>query len=101
MCYSFAMALSRDQVRHIALLARLALTEEEEQTFAEQLGEILQAFDKLAALDTSDVEPTSHVVEVADAYRDDIVTNPAAVAELLANAPSVDGTHFRVPKIIE
>ena len=95
------MALSRDQVRHIALLARLALTEEEEQTFAEQLGEILHAFDELAALDTSEVEPTSHVVDVADAWRDDAVTNPPAADALFANAPAVDGTQFRVPRIIE
>lgn len=95
------MALSRDQVRHIALLARLALTDDEEQTFAEQLGEILQAFEKLDALDTDSVEPTAHVVAVADAYRDDAVTNAPASSELLANAPSVDGTQFRVPKIIE
>lgn len=95
------MALSPEQVRHIALLARLALTEDEERTFAEQLGEILHAFEKLDALDTNAVEPTSHVVAIDEAYRDDVVTNPPATAELLANAPSVDGTQFRVPKIIE
>jgi len=95
------MALSAEEVRHIALLARLALTPEEESVFAVQLGEILQSFEKLAALDTSDVEPTAHVVNVADAYRDDVVSNPPAAAELFANAPAVDGTHFRVPKIIE
>ncbi len=95
------MALSVDRVRHIALLARLALTEGEEAMFAEQLGEILQAFEKLERVDTSGVEPTAHVVDVADAYRDDRVTNPPAEAALLENAPAVDGTHFRVPKIIE
>jgi len=95
------MSLSVEQVRHIALLARLALSPEEERTFAGQLGHILDAFVKLDALDVSGVEPTAHVVEVADAYRDDVVTNAPATELLLANAPAVDGTHVRVPKIIE
>lgn len=95
------MSLSVGDVRHIALLARLALTPEEEQTFAVQLGDILHAFTKLEALDVRDVEPTSHVVAIDAPFRDDVVTNSPDPEALLANAPSVDGTHVRVPKIIE
>jgi aspartyl-tRNA(Asn)/glutamyl-tRNA(Gln) amidotransferase subunit C len=95
------MALDRDAVRHIALLARLALSAEEEAQFTEQLGHILEHFEKLAALDTSTVEPTTTVVDMVAAYRDDVVSNSPAGEELRANAPARDGDFFRVPKIIE
>jgi aspartyl-tRNA(Asn)/glutamyl-tRNA(Gln) amidotransferase subunit C len=95
------MALDREVVRRIAVLARLELSAEEEAAFAEQLGHILQYFEKLAELDTEQVQPTAHVVPVAEAYRDDVVTNPAAAEELRANAPERDGDFFKVPKIIE
>jgi aspartyl-tRNA(Asn)/glutamyl-tRNA(Gln) amidotransferase subunit C len=95
------MALERNTVRHIALLARLQLSEQEEDQFTEQLGHILEHFERLAALDTSTVEPTATVVEMLAAYRDDVVTNPPAGEELRANAPARDGDFFKVPKIIE
>jgi len=95
------MTLSREEVRHIALLARLAVSEAEEAALAEQLGHILQYFEKLAALDTQNVEPTAHVVHMAPGYREDVVTNPPAPEELRANAPARDGDFFKVPKIIE
>jgi aspartyl-tRNA(Asn)/glutamyl-tRNA(Gln) amidotransferase subunit C len=95
------MALSREEVRRIALLARLQLTTEEEVAFAQQLDHILQYFEKLTALDTEGIEPTAHVVEMESAYRDDVVTNPAAREVLRANAPARDGDFFKVPKIIE
>lgn len=95
------MALSREEVRHIALLARLELSEHEEAAFTEQLDHILQHFEKLAALDTRAVEPTAHVVEMEAAYREDAVTNPPGPEELRANAPARDGDFFKVPKIIE
>lgn len=95
------MALSREAVRHIALLARLELSEAEETTFGEQLSHILKYFEKLTSLDTESVEPTAHVVDVAAAFRDDVVTNPPATEEFRANAPARDGDFFKVPKIIE
>ena len=95
------MALSRDEVRHIALLARLQLSAEEEVAFTEQLGHILQYFEKLGSLDTAAVEPTALVVDMAPAYREDAVTNPPASDELRANAPARDENFFKVPKIIE
>lgn len=95
------MPLSREEVSKIAMLARLELTDEEAAKFTEQLDHILEYFRKLDSLDTTGVEPTSHVVEIEDAYRDDIVTNPPAGEEMRMNAPAADGTLFRVPKIIE
>jgi aspartyl-tRNA(Asn)/glutamyl-tRNA(Gln) amidotransferase subunit C len=95
------MALDREVVRRIAVLARLKLSEEDEAAFAEQLGHILQYFEKLKELDTEKVEPTAHVVAIAAVYRDDVVTNPAAPEELRANAPERDADFFKVPKIIE
>jgi aspartyl-tRNA(Asn)/glutamyl-tRNA(Gln) amidotransferase subunit C len=88
-------------VRHIALLARLELREEEEAVFVDQLDHILHYFEKLAALDTAAVEPTAHVVAMASAYREDVVTNPPASEALRANAPARDADFFKVPKIIE
>ena len=95
------MSLTREAVRHIALLARLDLSDREEEQFTEQLGHILEHFEKLAALDTAQVEPTTTVVDMAAAYRDDVVSNPPAAEELRANAPARDGDFFKVPKIIE
>ena len=95
------MPLSREVVRRIAMLARLELGEHEEVAVTEQLDHILQHFEKLAELDTTNVAPTAHVVDMAEAYRDDVVTNPPAVEELRANAPARDGDFFKVPKIIE
>lgn len=95
------MALSRDAVRRIALLARLELSADEEAMLTEQLDHILQYFEKLATLDTTAVEPTAHIVDMEAAYRDDVVINPPAAEELRANAPARDGDFFKVPKIIE
>jgi aspartyl-tRNA(Asn)/glutamyl-tRNA(Gln) amidotransferase subunit C len=95
------MPLSREVVRRIAMLARLELEEQDEAAVTEQLDHILQHFEKLAELETADVAPTAHVVEMAEAFRDDVVTNPAATEELRVNAPARDGDFFKVPKIIE
>lgn len=95
------MPLTRAEVSKIALLARLELGPEEEAVFTDQLDHILDYFRKLDSLDTSAVDPTAHVVDIDDTYRDDVVSNSPAVDDLLANAPSADGSLFRVPKIIE
>ncbi|MFI5365746.1 MAG: Asp-tRNA(Asn)/Glu-tRNA(Gln) amidotransferase subunit GatC [Candidatus Binatia bacterium] len=95
------MALSREEVRHIALLARLQLSAQEEAAITEQLDNILQYFEKLNGLDTQHVEPTAHIAEMESAYREDVVVNPPAGEELRANAPARDADFFKVPKIIE
>ena len=95
------MPLSRDTVRRVAVLARLELTAEEESAFAEQLGHILDHFEKLAALDTTGTEATAQIVDTKADFRDDAVTNPPAPEALRSNAPARDGDFFKVPKIIE
>ena len=95
------MPLRQAQLQHLALLARLELTPAEEAAFAIQLDHILQHFAKLQELDTSNVEPTAHMVDVEAPLREDVVRNTPAVDLLLANAPGRDGEFFKVPKIIE
>ncbi|MCK6554016.1 Asp-tRNA(Asn)/Glu-tRNA(Gln) amidotransferase subunit GatC [Candidatus Binatia bacterium] len=95
------MALSRDEVHRVALLARLDLSGEEEAAIAAQLDHILAHFQELSSLEVDNVEPTAHAADVSDAFRDDAVTNPPADEALRANAPARDGDFFKVPKIIE
>ncbi len=95
------MKLTREEVRHVATLARLRLTPEEADRLTEQLENILQYMETLDQLDTSRVEPFTHAVDVVNAFREDKVTNHPNAEALLANAPDKDQTFFRVPKIIE
>lgn len=95
------MKISREQIRHVAMLARLALTPAEEESLAATLDEILTYMEKLNELDTSAVEPTAHIVAVDTPWREDVVVNAPRTEALLANAPARDGDFFRVPKIIE
>ena len=95
------MALTREEVRRVALLARLNLTPQEEDQLTEQLGKILEYVTTLERIDTSGVEPMAHASDVVNALRDDRVTNERDTEALLANAPAADENFFRVPKIIE
>ena len=95
------MKISRDQIRHVALLARLALTPAEEEQLTTTLDQILEHMDQLNRLDTADVEPTAHIVAVDTPWREDVVTNAPDTDALLANAPARDDDLFLVPKIIE
>jgi len=95
------VAITREEVRRIATLARLRLEPAEEERLTADLGHILEAFARLSTLDTSAVAPTAQVEEDRTAFRDDVVANPPASEALLANAPARDGRFFRVPKIIE
>jgi aspartyl-tRNA(Asn)/glutamyl-tRNA(Gln) amidotransferase subunit C len=99
--YDSAVAITRDDVRRVAALARLRLDPAEEQRLAVDLDHILAAFERLQALDTTGVEPFRLLAEATTPLRDDAVTNPPATDDLLANAPAPDGRYFRVPKIIE
>ena len=93
--------ISRDDVEHVARLARLALTEPEKERMREQLDAILTYIDKLRALDVEGVEPTSHAVPLVNVMRDDEVTPCLAREEAAANAPDPFGEFFRVPRILE
>ena len=95
------MAITRDDVRQVATLARLRLTPEEEASLTADLDHILDAFTRLQTLDTTGVDPTACVEDFGAYMRADAVTNPPAGEALLANAPALDGRLFRVPKIIE
>ncbi len=95
------MSITRQDVHHVALLARLRLSEAEEAQFADQLGHILEYFDALARLDTTGVEPTAHAIPLATPFRDDVATNQPDTERWMANAPARSDRHFRVPKIIE
>jgi len=96
------MALSRDQVEHVAKLARLSLTAEEAERYSGQLSSILGYIEKLQELDVSGVEPTTHAVEVTTTpLRKDEPRPSLSVDEALANAPARDGSYFSVPRIIE
>ena len=89
-----------DAVRHIGKLARIELTDEQVETFAVQLGGILEYFDKLQELDTEGVEPMAHAVELHNVLADDVAAESLAPDQALANAPQRDGDFFKVPKVI-
>jgi aspartyl-tRNA(Asn)/glutamyl-tRNA(Gln) amidotransferase subunit C len=94
------VTLSRDQVRHVALLARLGLEEGEEDFYAEQLSRILEHIDRLSEVDTEAIPPTAQVVEVRNVMRDDEVRPSLAQEAAIANAPEADGG-FLVVKAIQ
>jgi aspartyl-tRNA(Asn)/glutamyl-tRNA(Gln) amidotransferase subunit C len=93
--------ISREDVAHVARLARLALTDAELETMREQLNAILAHIDALRAVDTSGIEPTSHAVPQFNVMREDEPRPCLSVEEMLANAPDRAGDFFRVPRIIE
>jgi aspartyl-tRNA(Asn)/glutamyl-tRNA(Gln) amidotransferase subunit C len=95
------MPLSRDEVRHVALLARLALEAGDEEFYAEQLSGILAHIDRLQQLDTESIPPTAQVVEVTNTLREDVPRPGLSQAEALANAPAAVDGFFRVPSIQE
>jgi aspartyl-tRNA(Asn)/glutamyl-tRNA(Gln) amidotransferase subunit C len=92
-----SMAISRDEVLHVARLARLELSQDELERFAEQLSAILEAVGKVAELDLSGVEPTAHPLELANVWAEDEPRPPLSVEEALANAPDREDDAFRVP----
>ena len=93
--------ITREDVEHVAELARLALTSAEKEQFIVQLNDILTYFGKLDELDTSDVEPTSHVIPMANVLRDDAERPSLDRTMVLRNAPEESHFFFKVPRIIE
>lgn len=89
-----------EQVRKVANLARLELTEPEEEQFTSQLNGILNYFEQLSELDTTGVPPTTRAIEVVNVTRPDQLEPDPAREEILAGAPDRDGDFFKVPKII-
>ena len=95
------MELSAEEVRHVALLARLAVTEEDLEKFGGQLSAILDNFEVLEEVDTEGVEPTSHSVPLHTVMREDEACPSLTPQEVLANAPSQEDGHFRVKAVLE
>jgi aspartyl-tRNA(Asn)/glutamyl-tRNA(Gln) amidotransferase subunit C len=95
------MPITREEVLHVARLARLSLSEDEVGRLKEQLGNILSYIRQLDALDTRGVVPTSHAVETGTPFRDDVVRPFGDRESILANAPDRHEDYFRVPRIIE
>ena len=95
------MKISKQEVEHVAKLARLELAEEEKEKLIDQLSNILTYVETLNELDTKGVEPTSHVLDIKNVMRDDVSAPSLPQEQALANAPEKAAGHFKVPKIIE
>jgi aspartyl-tRNA(Asn)/glutamyl-tRNA(Gln) amidotransferase subunit C len=95
------MKITRVEVEHVARLARLELSETELDTFTVQMDAILAYVEKLNALDTDGIVPTSHAVPMENAFREDLLAPAIGVENALANAPKHAESFFRVPKVIE
>ncbi len=95
------MPLSKDEVRHVAVLARIGLEPGDEEFYADQLSGILRHIERLQQLDTEDIPPTAQVVEVQSRLREDEPRPCLSQEEALANAPAAVDGFFRVPSIQE
>jgi len=95
------MAIRKNDVRHIAKLARLKLKDGEIDYFSSQLSNIIDYIDQLKGVDTSNIEPTSHAISIQNVFRKDIVKPSLKTKDVLKNAPSKEGDLFKVPRIIE
>jgi aspartyl-tRNA(Asn)/glutamyl-tRNA(Gln) amidotransferase subunit C len=94
------MAITIDDVEHVAKLARLKLSEEEKETFRRQLSDVLEHARVIGEVDTADVEPTSHTLPLVNVFREDEARPSLSIEDVVRNAPwAVDGA-FKVPRII-
>jgi aspartyl-tRNA(Asn)/glutamyl-tRNA(Gln) amidotransferase subunit C len=91
------MAITKDEVLHVARLARLALTDDEVERLTGELGAILEAVSKVSELDLADVPPTSHPLDVVNVWDEDEPRPSLELDEAFANAPEREGDLFRVP----
>ncbi len=94
------MAITRDEVLHVARLARLDLRDEEVERLTRELGAILEAVGKVAELDLTEVRPTSHPLAIVNVLADDEPDASLELRDVLANAPAVEGPMFRVPPTV-
>lgn len=90
-----------DEVKHVANLARLAITEEEAEKFSKQLDDIISFAEQLNELDTDHVEPTSHVLDMKNIFREDVAKPGLPVEDVVKNAPDHENGQIKVPAIIE
>lgn len=94
------MAISEEQVRHVALLARLALTDDQVVALREDLNSVLGHIDTIQQLDLEGVEPTAHPLDAVNVMRPDVVKPTLPRDRALLNAPDSDGTAFKIPQIV-
>jgi aspartyl-tRNA(Asn)/glutamyl-tRNA(Gln) amidotransferase subunit C len=90
-----------EDVEHVAMLARLDLTDDEKRAMTAQLGEILRYVNTLNELDTESVEPTAHILPVRNVLRDDALRPSLDLHAVLKNAPKRTGDLFQVPRVVE
>jgi len=95
------LSLTPEQVKHIATLARVGITEEDIERFSHQLSDILDYFERLSQVDTAGVPPTAHTLALHNVMREDEPAPPLSPEEALANAPLREGEYFRVRAILE
>jgi aspartyl-tRNA(Asn)/glutamyl-tRNA(Gln) amidotransferase subunit C len=96
-----AAKIDEAEVRHIAHLSRLMLSDEEIARFGRELGSILEYFAQLNKVNTEGVEPTAHPLPVRNVFRHDVPTEPIGVEAALANAPIKETSYFKVPKVLD
>ncbi len=94
------MKITREEVEHVAHLARLNLNQHELETMTEQLDTLLSYVAKLDELDTENIKPTTHAFSISNAFRGDIVQDSLSRKEALANSPEQNGEYFIVPRIL-
>ena len=95
------MRLSPSEIDHLALLARLDLSATERERAASELSQILDYFEQLNQLDTTDVEPTRHVFPVVNVLRKDVARQGLSIEAVLQNAPEHAANQFQVPRVVE
>ncbi|MFQ6673471.1 MAG: Asp-tRNA(Asn)/Glu-tRNA(Gln) amidotransferase subunit GatC, partial [Fidelibacterota bacterium] len=100
-CMSKDGKVSTEEVLRIATLAKLQLTEEEVEKYTSQLNDILEYMEQLKELDTENIEPLSHVLDLKNVARKDTEESSLSREEALSNAPESDGQFFIVPKVID
>ena len=93
--------ITLEDVESVASLAQLSLDDEAKQRLLREMGDLLAYVDKLNELDTDDVEPMMHVLDISNVYREDVVTGSLDHEAALKNAPKTDGSYFLVPRILD
>ncbi|AXF57544.1 Asp-tRNA(Asn)/Glu-tRNA(Gln) amidotransferase subunit GatC [Salicibibacter kimchii] len=93
--------ITKEQVKHVADLARLTFSDDELETFAKQMGDIIQYAERLNALNTEDVVPTTHVMDVRNVLREDEVRPSLNREDVLKNAPASKDGQFEVPSVLD
>ena len=94
------MSITRDEVAHLARLARLALSDDELDQFAEQLDVIISAVARVQEVAAVDIPPTTHAAELVNVFREDLIVPPIGADAVLAQAPAAEECQFRVPRIL-